>query len=1250
MHNIIKPKERSILGLLFYYSPLLIIFGLFIYINAISEGAPSDVPAVKTVSTTNVTDESANLKAAVDPDAAVTERGFQLGETTSYGRSIIDNSNLDYYEYTDDIGPTNESNYRFDENSGIALDSSNNIYVSDTQNNRIQKFDSDGNFITKWGMYGNQNGEFRNPTGIALDFSNNIYVSDTQNNRIQKFDSDGNFQATWGSFGTGQNNLKAPLGLTVDSLGYVYVADTQNNRIQKFDSDGTFEANWGSFGSGNSQFSSPGHIVASSTDQIYVLDSGNNRIQKFDSSGNYLAQWGSSGTGNGQFSGAKSGIAVDSADNIYVSEMYPNYRIQKFDSDGTYITKWGSEGAGDGQIGSNSSWDFSGMAFSTNDRIYFSDSGNNRIQQFDSSGNYVEQYKPLITASNQFINPSAPQVDSNGNIFFGASDPSSGGYSIFKFGPDGNFLTKWGSSGSGDGQFDTVAGIALDDSSNVYLADSGNYRIQKFDSSGNFLTKWGSAGGGNGQFFAVSNIAVASNGDVFVSDSDYERIQKFDSSGNYITQWFSFGAMAVDSQGDVYVTNSGGHNVQKYDSDGSYISSFGQIGTGTGQFFFPNSITIDHADNIYVGDLKAFYDIDYSVQKFDTDGNYISRIDSRDSAYQTAGLFSLASGFLGSKDGSELYLADTGNNRVRVFSGTILGVADDLDCGTTYHYRAFATNSNGTAYGDDKTFDTDDCDSTTNPDPPDEDTDPPADPPNLSDPPASDDTPVSPVSPLTPSTNTPESGLGSEPDETTGDNIPSIVQPGGELYQFQDSNPAEPKSFSDTAGQLISWLLLLILFVLSLIYGWRARRQYLSNKQLAMEVTKLISTKEATDTYLKLINHHLNTPVAIMSGALELLNSKAIIPANSAGYLQTNLDQYKQDVSNLSLDAQLAIADSTSGQPAPEFSETTKGQGFLLGLVSAIPKSGSVWRSPAVFAPVVVVSGALVLVILLFTNTQIFRLDLIQQSLQLICLLLISLILATTFKQREMLKIAEGIKQQAIYSQQRLMKQRNDFIDKASSVLSSNYDNLKIASAKLSSIPEAKPLFNGLAMLSDTVTSLSGVNRLSQLSSDAPVLNLSQEISQIANQFTDSANTKNVSIKLDIAPGSSLNIQPEELRQLVGSTLDNALKHSPEGSTVLIKTSSSGKHVNINITDQGSGIPKDKLDQLFQPFTKTADVETYDQPGLGLSLYVNRLVAKRLGGDIKITNKKAGGAVVRIQLPKGKVKSSSAPRLVTPNY
>ena len=82
---------------------------------------------------------------------------------------------------------------------GVAVDVSGNVYVADTGNHRIQKFDSEGNFLRKWGTLGSGDGQFGYPYGVAADGSGNVYVADTDSHRIQKFDSEGNFLTKWGT-------------------------------------------------------------------------------------------------------------------------------------------------------------------------------------------------------------------------------------------------------------------------------------------------------------------------------------------------------------------------------------------------------------------------------------------------------------------------------------------------------------------------------------------------------------------------------------------------------------------------------------------------------------------------------------------------------------------------------------------------------------------------------------------------------------------------------------------------------------------------------------------------------------------------------------------------------------------------------------------------------------------------------------------------------------------------------------------
>ena len=166
-------------------------------------------------------------------------------------------------------GSSGSAKGSFDTLSGVCADPSGFIYVADTYNNRIQKFDSSGGFVTTWGSYGHANGSFSYPSGVCSDPSGFIYVADTNNNRIQKFSSSGGFVTAWGSFGSANGSFDWPYGVCSDPYGFIYVADTYNDRVQKFSSSGGFVTTWGSLGITNGSFFNPSG-VCSDTVRLYI--------------------------------------------------------------------------------------------------------------------------------------------------------------------------------------------------------------------------------------------------------------------------------------------------------------------------------------------------------------------------------------------------------------------------------------------------------------------------------------------------------------------------------------------------------------------------------------------------------------------------------------------------------------------------------------------------------------------------------------------------------------------------------------------------------------------------------------------------------------------------------------------------------------------------------------------------------------------------------------------------------------------
>ena len=109
-------------------------------------------------------------------------------------------------------------------------------------------------YFLQFGGQGSGNGQFQYPNGSAVDKNGNVYVVDQANSRIEKFTSNGSYLSQWGSTGSGNGQFLAPTGIAVDTLGNVYVTDTGNHRVQKFTTGGFYLAQWGTAGSGPGQF------------------------------------------------------------------------------------------------------------------------------------------------------------------------------------------------------------------------------------------------------------------------------------------------------------------------------------------------------------------------------------------------------------------------------------------------------------------------------------------------------------------------------------------------------------------------------------------------------------------------------------------------------------------------------------------------------------------------------------------------------------------------------------------------------------------------------------------------------------------------------------------------------------------------------------------------------------------------------------------------------------------------------------
>ena len=301
----------------------------------------------------------------------------------------------------------------------VAVDSSGNIYIADTYNQRIRKVNTSGiiTTIAGTGVYGFSgdggaavNAYFYNPRGVAVDSSGNIYIADTNNQRIRKVNTSGiittiagnGIPGSAGDGGAATNaNLYYPSDVAVDSSGNIYIADTSNQRIRKVNTSGiiTTIAGTGVYGfSGDggaatsAQLRSLYGVAVDSSGNVYIADTYNYRIRKVNTSGIITTIAGNGISGFSGDGGAAVnaylynplGVAVDSSGNVYIADTN-NSRIRKVNTSGIITTIAGngiSGSAGDGgnayDANLNAPWD---ITLDSSGNLYVSDSGNSRIRK-----------------------------------------------------------------------------------------------------------------------------------------------------------------------------------------------------------------------------------------------------------------------------------------------------------------------------------------------------------------------------------------------------------------------------------------------------------------------------------------------------------------------------------------------------------------------------------------------------------------------------------------------------------------------------------------------------------------------------------------------------------------------------------------------------------------------------------------------------------------------------------------------------
>lgn len=518
---------------------------------------------------------------------------------------------------------------------------------------------------------------FSFPRGVAADSVGNVYVTDSLNGTVRKITAAGivtTFAGTPSEPGIADGTGAAarfitPTGVAVDAAGNVYVADSFSNTIRKITPEavvttlaGTPRTSGPDDGTGPAaRFNTPTGVAVDSAGNLYVADTDSATVRKITAEGIVTTLAGHAGlVGSADGAGADArfsgptGVAVDGAGNVYVTDNR-NSTVRKITPTGTVSTLAGTPGVAGNVDG------------------------------------------PIATA--QFDVPYALAVDGAGNVY--VSD--AGGQTVRKITSAGEVATLAGAAGltgSEDGgataRFNTPTGVAVDSANNLYIADLGNSTIRKITSDGLVTTFAGTArasGSEDGasataRFSAPQNVVVDAAGTIYVADESNHTVRAVTPAGEVTTFAGAAGlagsvngpradarfdepdGVALDQAGNLYITEFANATIRKIGPDGIVTTLAGAAhmrdsvdGAGAAaRFSTPIQAAFDSHGNAYVADM-----LNSTIRKITPTGTvttFAGAAGVTGSADGTAARFRLPRG-LAIDSADNVYVADTDNATIR---------------------------------------------------------------------------------------------------------------------------------------------------------------------------------------------------------------------------------------------------------------------------------------------------------------------------------------------------------------------------------------------------------------------------------------------------------------------------------------------------------------------------------------------------------------------------------------------------------
>ena len=601
----------------------------------------------------------------------------------------------------------------------LAINSEDNLYITDSNKHCIHVYSSDGKQLFKFGKSGAwiERGVLISPMAVAVDDEDNVFVGSVM--MISIFDKSGTFIRAFGGPGDQPGQFSLIKGLHIDRKGNVYVSEFSNNRVQIFEGSELTKSNKEvddttrvltlsarrpahMFGPKSTspmriltEIAEANDVAEGKNGEVIVISQKERQVFVYDSKRDYqrVAEIGGSGKSEGKII-SPSGVAVTSDNLVLVSSRH---KLQWFTTDGKLVYAVGEEG--------NEPLKFKkprAIAINKEGEIYVLDEENRRVQILNGDGTYHGSFGFPHLPNPKEEPPCALAINSEGNVYFADSKNDR----IRVFSPNGEPLFTFGKSGSWTerGTQTSPKAITIDAQDNVIVADHLE-KISVFDKSGNLIRDFGGSGKDAGKFKGIRGICSGKNGSLYVSEYGNNRVQIFEGNQSNVEvmcdpirdialgdvsipsilssrrPFYTIGpssdkplkilsniadpwGVATAPNGDLFVVSKSEKKVLVYDSrDFEFkeeIDKFYWETSRDNQIADPTSIAVCH-DGCLLVSLKN------QLVKVNASGEVIASVGNKGRSGRNDNELNSPSSVTLGKDG-RVYVVDKGNERVQIFN------------------------------------------------------------------------------------------------------------------------------------------------------------------------------------------------------------------------------------------------------------------------------------------------------------------------------------------------------------------------------------------------------------------------------------------------------------------------------------------------------------------------------------------------------------------------------------------------------